>query len=380
MIRLRIAWLQPNLHWTGGARVAVELGRRLNERGHAVTILTPRGRVKMPIPSGLEVRECGMRTAHPLAAVFTGLAGMAVNLPKVDVLIASMPPLALAAFWLARMHGARSVNYLLGDDVHIFDDGVYIKQRGLRAAYRMIARSALRTGPVIVNSHWTAVRCMNEGGPRPLAIIPSGFDPNIFFPLESTVHSHEGGSGRPALPRPRDSHWRLVAVARHLPAKGLPDLIAGLNLIDQLRYPFKIKIISQDQLELSAARFPWEIIKPSSDEELAGHYRWGEIFVHASWAEGFGLPPLEAQACGLAVVATDSGGVCEYLRDEENALIISPREPASIARAIVRFMKDDSLARRLIDRGLKTCQDFTWDQAAIKMERFLLDFAPRRIP
>jgi glycosyltransferase involved in cell wall biosynthesis len=78
-------------------------------------------------------------------------------------------------------------------------------------------------------------------------------------------------------------------------------------------------------------------------------------------------------ACGLAVVATDSGGVREYLRNGENTLIVSPREPCSLARAIQKLMEDSDLRRRLTKQGLADSLDFTWDKAADKFEKALLE-------
>ena len=83
------------------------------------------------------------------------------------------------------------------------------------------------------------------------------------------------------------------------------------------------------------------------------------------------MPPLEALASGLAVVATDSGGVREFLRDRENALLVSPREPRALAKAIRMLMLDSNLRRRLAERGLAEARLFTWESAADKFEQAL---------
>ncbi|HHE46704.1 MAG TPA: glycosyltransferase, partial [Bacteroidetes bacterium] len=91
-------------------------------------------------------------------------------------------------------------------------------------------------------------------------------------------------------------------------------------------------------------------------------------FIHSSWFEGFGMPPLEAQACGLAVISTDSGGVREFLTDQVNALIVPPREPRTMAAAVERIIGDETLRRRLISGGLESCVNFTWDRVADRFE------------
>ena len=71
--------------------------------------------------------------------------------------------------------------------------------------------------------------------------------------------------------------------------------------------------------------------------DIAGFLSYVDVLVFPSWVEGFGLPPLEAMACGAAVIVTDSGGVREYARDGENSLVVAPGDAAAIARAIERL-------------------------------------------
>ena len=170
---MKIAYLLPNLHVTGGSRVGIELGCRLAERGHGFFILIPRGRHRLPVQCNIEVIECGPRTTNPLIAVIYGMVGMMSRLPAVDVVIASMPTYALLAYFMGWLRNQAAINYVLNDDVHFFDDGSFISNPLLLSIYRAIARLSVRRGIVITNSHWTAVQCVAEGGRRPAAIVPS---------------------------------------------------------------------------------------------------------------------------------------------------------------------------------------------------------------
>ena len=76
--------------------------------------------------------------------------------------------------------------------------------------------------------------------------------------------------------------------------------------------------------------------------------RRANVFVYASWYEGFGLPPLEAMACGVPVVTTDCGGVLEYAIDGYNSLVTPIRDPTALAQAIQRLLSDRHLAAQLI--------------------------------
>jgi len=121
-------------------------------------------------------------------------------------------------------------------------------------------------------------------------------------------------------------------------------------------------------MDISRAEFPIHIDTPKSDLELVESYRWGDIFVYGSWSEGFGLPPLEAQACGLTVVSTDCGGVREYLTDGENCLMVPPRDPIEFSHAVKRVIDDGYLRKILITRGLQSCREFSWDKVADRFE------------
>ncbi len=354
---MKIAWMLPNLHLTGGARVAVELSDRMVERGHRFHIMIPSGRRKLPWLCRAEVIECGPPVKSPLFAVPVGLTAMATRLPRVDLIVASMPPYALLARKVGRWRRIPTVNYVLNDDVHFFDDRSFIRNVWMLSLYRSMARRSIRRTPLIVNSHWTAVRCVAEGGSRPMAIVPHGFNPDIFYPRETPLE-------------PEDTA-RLVTIGRHVRWKGLAELIEALNLVHRQHYPFRLRVISQDELDLSPAQFPVELVKPVDDLELAEFYRSSELFIHSSWFEGFGMPPLEAQACGLAVVATDSGGVREFLRDGDNAVMVPPREPRTLARAIQRLIEDADQRGRLAARGLQTCTEFSWELATDRFEAAL---------
>jgi glycosyltransferase involved in cell wall biosynthesis len=99
-----------------------------------------------------------------------------------------------------------------------------------------------------------------------------------------------------------------------------------------------------------------------SDADLAGLYTGAEMLLYASLKEGFGLPLLEAMACGCPVV-TSSGTVLEEIAGGA-ALLADPRDTASIVRACARVMDDPTEAVRLRQAGIEHAADFTWVKTA----------------
>jgi len=99
-----------------------------------------------------------------------------------------------------------------------------------------------------------------------------------------------------------------------------------------------------------------------ADEDLPALYTLASLFVFPSLYEGFGLPPLEAMACGTPVVASNNSSLPEVLGTA--ALFVDAHDTASIAQAMVRVLSDKSLSARLSRLGRAQATRFTWQAAA----------------
>ncbi|MCG9966625.1 glycosyltransferase family 4 protein [Pelotomaculum terephthalicicum JT] len=99
-----------------------------------------------------------------------------------------------------------------------------------------------------------------------------------------------------------------------------------------------------------------------SDSDLPALYRNASVFVYPSLYEGFGLPPLEAMACGTPVISSNVSSIPEVVGDA--GLLIDPYRPEEVARAITLVLKDNGLRVRLNRTGLNRAGLFTWDKTA----------------
>ena len=97
-------------------------------------------------------------------------------------------------------------------------------------------------------------------------------------------------------------------------------------------------------------------------EQVAALYRGAEALIFPSLYEGFGLPPVEAMACGCPVAASNVGAVAEVCGDA--ALLFDPTDVDAITDAIVRVTSDDELRAQLRADGLLQAARFTWEATA----------------
>ena len=105
---------------------------------------------------------------------------------------------------------------------------------------------------------------------------------------------------------------------------------------------------------------------------LAALYSSCDIYLCPSWDEGLGMPPMEAMACGAALVTYDNGGCRDYARDGETALVAPRRNVDALAAALGRLAADDALRARLAAAGCAHVRTFEWDRAVDRLEARLV--------
>jgi len=100
-------------------------------------------------------------------------------------------------------------------------------------------------------------------------------------------------------------------------------------------------------------------------EDLPALYRQAAMLVYPSLYEGFGLPPLEAMACGTPVLASNTTSLPEAVGDA--GLTVDPTDVEGMAEAMARLLEDASLRRRLRQAGLERASAFTWQRTAQRL-------------
>jgi len=153
---------------------------------------------------------------------------------------------------------------------------------------------------------------------------------------------------------PRKNYPALLRAWAQMPLPRLPLVIVGQR---HFQCGDIFDLIRDLRLEKSVT-----VLEEISDMQLPAIYRNARGFIYCSWAEGFGMPLLEAMASGVPVVSSANTALTEVCADA--ALLINPAHPKEIVDAIMRLEENTELRKQLIERGLSRVQQFKWEQSA----------------
>src|SRR5262249_42040590 len=170
----------------------------------------------------------------------------------------------------------------------------------------------------------------------------------------------------------------LLAVGSLQPRKNLVRLIRAYAKLRSEREDFTLQlVIVGRKLWLGHENFDegerkeWgdDVILTGyvADEDFPALYRSARAFVYPSLFEGFGLPPLEAMACGTPVVTSGVSSLPEVTG--EAALLIDPNDEFALANAMVEIVNNEPLRAELCEKGIAQAKKFTCSDAAEKTLR-----------
>jgi glycosyltransferase involved in cell wall biosynthesis len=158
------------------------------------------------------------------------------------------------------------------------------------------------------------------------------------------------------------------------PRKNVPTLLVAFKrLLDSYKAPVNLVLAGEkgwlfDEVFSLVDKFDLEgrvqFLGRVSPEDLLGLYNAAEMLVHPAFYEGFGLPPLEAMACGTPVVVSNTSALPEIVSDA--ALLVDPTDADSMAVAMWRVLSEESLRREMREKGLRRARQFSWKKAALQ--------------
>jgi len=208
-------------------------------------------------------------------------------------------------------------------------------------------------------------------------VIPLGVDHARYYPLAQ----REALRGKYGLPWDKRI---ILYVGSEQPRKNLPTLIKAFAALRNERDDVTLVKVGRSQ-SAEGRKQVMEIIRKQhlerdvlfidyvAEEDLPGIYNAADVFVFPSRYEGFGLPPLEAMACGCPVIASNAASLPEVLGDA--AVLCEPDDAAGLAEQMAKVLTDEAMRDSLIRRGLARAGEFDWTKTAAATLKVYHEFA-----
>ena len=161
----------------------------------------------------------------------------------------------------------------------------------------------------------------------------------------------------------------LLCVGTREPRKNIDQVLMAFVEISRA-YPELSLVIAgkygwgDKKLKVKSEKLKVRILGFVEKEDLASLYSGAEAFVYPSLYEGFGLPILEAMACGCPVITSNIGSMRELAAGF--SVLVDPQSTDSIAENILKLLKNNDLRQELKIKGLKRAGEFSWEKAALQ--------------
>jgi len=242
---------------------------------------------------------------------------------------------------------------------------------------RVVPRSIGRADIVLADSSHTRSDLMElfDVPPSKIRVITPGVDTR--FRPDSPADSRNPHSGLQGLRerygvgdepyilsvgtlQPRKNYVRLIKAFSRMKATGESD--------DGTPSPMQLLIaggrgwLYEEILDAADKHDGVRVLGFVDDEDLPALYREAELFAFPSLYEGFGLPVLEAMACGVPVVCSNTSSLPEVAGNA--ALLFDPLDVEELSAAMARGLEDEALRQRMTERGLAQAARFTWQRSA----------------
>jgi len=245
----------------------------------------------------------------------------------------------------------------------------YLPNRMALSYAKYMMRHAVHRGAAILTvsdaSRRDILRFYPEADPERIQVVPNAIDDAIL-----------DDPGEEEMERVKERYQirgRYVLYAGNIkPHKNLDRLIAAFGLLKQRpgHEDVKLLIIGDEvnkygslrrSMETSGVRQDVRFFGFVPDHTLSALYRMASVFAFPSLYEGFGLPPLEAMACGTPVVTSNISSLPEVVGDA--ALLVDPYNVEEIADGLARVLDDKALCSDLVARGRERVLHFSWERS-----------------
>ena len=289
--------------------------------------------------------------------------------PPVDLLLGARPDLCFFPNFVRFPLALREPSVIVIYDLSFLLHGRYVAPRNREYLKEFVPRS-IRKAERIVTISENSRREIVENyrvAPERVAIVPPAVDPGHFRrrpeeEVREVLARH--GITKPYILftstiEPRKNILGLLeayaALPRELRSSHGLVLVGGKGWLDE---EIHRRLGELSHLDVRLTGYV-------GDRDLPALYSGASVFVYPSFYEGFGMPPLEAMACGVPVVTSRNSSLPEVVGDA--GILVDPGDPSAIAQAIQEVLCSPARAADLSRRGLERSRAFRWDESARRL-------------
>lgn len=352
--KMRITFVLPFAGLQGGVRVVATYADLLTRRGHDVVVISMPPEVSLRSRVKSFIRGRGWRF-HAEPSYFDGLnvehrvleqirPVVDADLPDADVVVATFYTTAYGVQHLSSAKGAKA----------IFIQNYEVKEGEVNPKLDATWRMPMHK---ITISKWLVQLAREKFGDSVVSHVPNSVD---------LVQFHAAQRGKRPVPT-------VGLLYSTFSMKGCDTSLKALKRV-AARIP-SLRLVSfgaeQPDFRLPLPRFAEFHYRPLQ-EKLRGIYALCDVWLSASYLEGFCLPLLEAMACRCPVVSTRSGGPLDIVEDGINGYLVDVRDVDAFADRTLRVLNlPQEEWKRMSEAAYRTATRYTWDDATDLFERAL---------
>ena len=360
---MKITFVLPTLNLTGGMRVLSIYTELLQKRGHKILIVsTPprqptlieqlksllRGRGWGSVPKKEESHFDNVDVERRVLETNRRITDL--DVPDADIIMATWWETAESVAKLSNSKGAKV--YFL-QHYEAFD---YIPKGRVEATWRLPMHK-------IAVAQWLADIARNEYGDLSVSLVPPTVDTKQFYDPELRSKQQQSKQSVPTVGLYYSTTpWKgcdIALKAFSIAAKKIPNL----------------RLVAFGSGETPPADLPLpdntEYIMSPTQDQLRESYSRCDAWLFSSRSEGFGLPIIEAMACGTPVIGTPAGAAPELLAGG-GGILVKLEDPEDMALAIEQICQlSDAQWREMSEKALETVINYTWEDATDLFEAAL---------
>jgi glycosyltransferase involved in cell wall biosynthesis len=368
----KITFVLPFVNLTGGIKILFEHANQLAERGHQITILYPGvlfhdnnfsitnsswrwQLIEVPLRSlkyWLFVSLLKKTDAHwfrlhskirlkrtpDLSARFA---------PSADIVIATAPE---TVPWVATYPTSKGIKVHFSQDYEVW----YLPESFLD---RVLSENMMMH--LLTIGSWQRELYQTRHHRTVEAVIPNGIDTRHYT------------AKRKRYLEASDRPLRVLMNYHHAAYKGMADGLAAIEIVRQAGYQIQTVLFGLHPLKGDMPK-DIEYHQNIAEADLPDLYRSCDVFLWPTHREGFGLPPMEAMACGTPVVATATGAVPDYVDDGKTGFIIPIQQPDELAKKLISLAANPKLRQTMGQAAAKAMKAWSWEKQTDRLEQYLL--------